>query len=148
MGEWCAKQFGFLLWNDCNGTKSLLHIDRALRDFLQIKVRATTELWTTGHLPFGSIVELLRAGRMGVRPNRNISLVVAIWGTIVFVFFAGGSLTKMDALIIRRKNEIPCRLIDGTATTLSTRVDSASGYCGWGVHHAATWTTIKGDVAQ
>ncbi len=46
-------------------------------------------------------------GRMGVRPNRNMSLVVAIWGTIVFVFFAGGSLTKMDALMIRRKTRYP-----------------------------------------
>lgn len=40
--------------------------------------------------------------RMGKRPNRNISLIVAIWGTIFFVFLAGGKLTRTEARMIRK----------------------------------------------
>ncbi len=36
-------------------------------------------------------------GRMGLRPGRNPSLIVAIWGTIFFGFFLGsGKLTRTE----------------------------------------------------
>ncbi len=90
-----------------NGIKSLCTSIACTRDFLRIQVRVTTEWWTTGPSPFWINSGTSSRGRMGVRPNRNISLVVAIWGTIIFVFIAGGSPIKTDARMIRRKTRFP-----------------------------------------